>query len=204
VSSTSPTAEHPSRRKASAPDGAAAERQLARWIAEGDDAALDELFQLTGPTLYAVAFGICQNARQAEGAVEETLAELWDKRASLGRLPALSPWLLERCRTWALALRSGGHLSPPKPLQDRAGDVPLTRRLLRCPEPLRTSRVKAALGQLNEREREVLILASRASEGVGEIAEQLGLSRERVYAFIRQGLRAVRDELEHTLRRETV
>jgi RNA polymerase sigma-70 factor (ECF subfamily) len=205
VSSTSLSAEHsPSRRLASAPDGAAVERQLARWIAEGDEAALAELFDLTGSTLYALAYGICQNPRQAAGAVEETFAELWDKRASLGRLPAVSPWLLERCRTWALALRSGDHVPPAKPLQDRAGDVPLTRRLLRCPEQLRTTRVRAALERLDERQREAVALAAWAGNSIAEISEQLGLAPQEVQRLISQGLRSVRTELEHTLRRETL
>jgi RNA polymerase sigma-70 factor (ECF subfamily) len=205
VSSTSPPTEpSPSRRKSSAPDGAAAERQLARWIAEGDEAALAELFDLNGPVLYAVAFGICQDPRQAEGAVEETLAELWEKRASLGRLPALSPWLLERCRTWALALRSGGHVPHLKPLQDRTADVPLTRRLLRCPEPLRISRVQAAIDRLEDRDREALLLASRSGLSVAEISEQLGLPAEQVQRSIRRALESVRKDLEHTVRREIV
>ena len=196
-------AEHsPSRRQTSAPDGAALERQLARWIAEGDEAALAELFDLAGPTLYALAFGISQNTRQAAGAVEETFAELWEKRASLGRLPAVSPWLLERCRTWSLALRSGNHVPPPKPLQDRAGDVPLTRRLLRCPQPLRTTRVRAALERLDERQREALGLAAWAGHSVAEISRQLGLTPEELQRLIREGLHGVRTELEHTLRRE--
>ncbi len=205
MSSTSPPTEHsPSRRKSSAPDGAAAERQLARWIAEGDEEALAELFDLTGPVLYAVAFGICQNPRQAEGAVEETLAELWEKRPSLGRLPAVSPWLLERCRMWALALRSGGHVPHLKPLQERTADVPLTRRLLRCPEPLRISRVQGALERLEERDREALLLASRSGLSVAEISQQLGLPAEGVHGSIRRSLRSVRKELERTVRREIV
>jgi RNA polymerase sigma-70 factor, ECF subfamily len=205
VSSTSPRTEYsPSRRQASSPDGAAAERQLARWIAEGDEAALAELFDLTGPTLYAVAFGICENPRQAEGAVEETFAELWDRRASLGRLPALSPWLLERCRSWAMALQSANDIPNPKTLQDRAGDVPLTRRLLRCPEPLRSARVQAALNQLDERADEAVVLASRSGRSVAQIADQLGLTPEEVHRLIRHGLRSLRQELDHTVRRETV
>src|SRR5918994_5183098 len=124
-----PANQPPSRRKSSAPDGAAAERQLARWVAEADEAALGELFDLVGPTLYAVAFAISEDARHAEGAVEETFAELWEKRAWLGRLPAVSPWLLERCRIWAIALKTGTAVPSARPLHDRAGDVPLTRRL---------------------------------------------------------------------------
>lgn len=205
MSSTSLPAEHqPSRRKASAPDGAAAERQLARWIAEGDEAALAELFDLVGPTLHAVALGISEDARHAEGAVEETFAELWDKRASLGRLPALSPWLLERCRTWAIALRSGTAAPSGRALTDRAGDVPLTRRLLRCPPSLRTARVNAALERLGPSERQVIALASRAGLSVSEIARRLGIGADEVHARMRQGLQLIREELEHTLRRETL
>lgn len=197
-----PANQSPSRRKSSAPDGAAAERQLARWVAEGDEAALGELFDLVGPTLYAVALAISEDAKHAEGAVEETFAELWEKRAWLGRLPAVSPWLLERCRTWAIALKAGTAVPDARALHDRAGDVPLTRRLLRCPPSLRTSRVSRAMEELGPREREVVALASRAGLTVSEIADRLGLGVEQVHASMRQGLQVIRKELERTLRRE--
>jgi RNA polymerase sigma-70 factor (ECF subfamily) len=205
VNSTSlPTEYPPSRRQASAPDGAAAERQLARWIAEGDEAALGELYDLLGPTLYAVALGISRDVRHAEAAVEESFAELWDKRAGLGRLPALSPWLVERCRAWALALASGTAGPGSKSLQDRAGDIPLTRRFLRCPPSQRTSRIRSALERLGSREREVILLASRGGFSVAEIARRMGERIEEVQALMRAGLRLLRKELETTLRRETV
>jgi RNA polymerase sigma-70 factor (ECF subfamily) len=186
VSSTPLPAEYqPSRRRVSAPDGAAAERQLARWIAEGDEAALGELFDLVGPTLYAVALGISEDARHAKGAVEETFAELWDRRAWLGQLPALSPWLLERCRGWAIALRMGSPVPSARSLHDRAGDVPLTRRLLRCPPSLRIVRVNRALEQLEPPERDVVAFSSRAGLSVSQIAEHLGLTEDEVRASLR-------------------
>lgn len=205
MSSTSLPAEyHPSRRKASAPDGAAAERQLARWIAEGDEAALAELFDLVGPVLYAVALGISEDTRHADAAVEETFAELWDKRAGLGRLPALSPWLLERCRAWAIALRSEAAVPNARPMQDRAGDVPLTRRLLRCPPAIRSARVNAALEGIDARERQVVVLATRAGLTVAEIAQRLGTEPGEVNRLMHRGLQAIRDTLEHSLRRESL
>jgi DNA-directed RNA polymerase specialized sigma24 family protein len=203
VSSTSlPAGPQPSRRKASAPDGAAAERQLARWIAEGDDAALAELIDLVGPTLYGVALGVSEDARHAEGAVEETFAELWEKRAGLGRLPALSPWLLERCRSWAIALRSDTAVPVGRTLQERAGDVPLIRRLLRCPPELRTARINGALDQLDARQRQVVMLGSRAGLSVSDIAQRLGTRTDEVHVLMRLGLDLIRDRLERTLRRE--
>jgi DNA-directed RNA polymerase specialized sigma24 family protein len=203
VSSTPLSAEsQPSRRKASAPDGAAAERQLARWIAEGDEAALGELVDLLGPNLYAVALGISEDARHAEGAVEETVAELWEKRAWLGQLPALSPWLLERCRTWAIALKAGVPVSSARSLHDRSVDVPLTRRLLRCPPQIRIARISQALDSLDGRPREAIALASRSGLGVAEIGERLGISPEEVQSSLRKALRLFRQELDRTLRRE--
>jgi RNA polymerase sigma-70 factor (ECF subfamily) len=205
VSTTSlPAEQQPSRRKSSAPDGAAAERQLARWIAEGDEAALGELFDLLGPTLYAVALGLSDDARHAEGAVEETFAELWDKQAWLGQLPALSPWLLERVRAWAIALHSGTVVPKARALQDRTSDVPLTRRLLRCPPALRTSRVGEALDRLSPNERQSIELASRAGLTVSEIGQRLGAGPGEVHALLRQALQLLRKGLEGTLRREPV
>jgi DNA-directed RNA polymerase specialized sigma24 family protein len=91
-----------------------------------------------------------------------------------------------------------------KAIQDRAGDVPLTRRLLRCPPVVRSARVSAALDQLDEREREVVTLAARAGLSAGEIGSRLGLDLEEVQHLLRRGLDRVRGCLEHTLRRETV
>jgi DNA-directed RNA polymerase specialized sigma24 family protein len=161
-----------------------------------------ELFDLVGPTLHAVALGISEDTRHADAAVEEIFAELWEKRAGLGRLPVLSPWLLERCRSWAIALREGSPVPSPKAMHDRAGDVPLTRRLLRCPPAVRFARVSAALEQLDEPEREVVVLASRAGLSAAEISARLGVSTDKVHALLRRGLDGVRESLEHTLRRE--
>jgi DNA-directed RNA polymerase specialized sigma24 family protein len=190
-----------SRRVTAAPDGAAAERQLARWIAEGDEAALGELLDLLGPTLYAVALGVTQDPKRAEAAIEETFAELWEKRAWLGRLPALSPWLVERCRTWAIALRSGS-VPPTPPIYDRAGDVPLSRRLLRCPPEVRTARVDEALSRLEEREHRVVLLAVRAGLSPGAIAGVLKLAADDVPGLLLQALTQFREALDRTLRRE--
>jgi len=163
---------------------------------------LGELFDLIGPSLYAVALGISEDTRHAEGAVEETFAELWEKRAWLGQLPALSPWLLERCRSWAIALRTGTPVPSARALHDRTGDVPLTRRLLRCPPELRSLRVNRAVDQLGSPHRDVLALASRGGVGIADIAQRLGIPADDVLGSLRQALQLVRSELERTLRRE--
>ncbi len=204
MTSTYPTERQPSRRKASAPDTAAAERQLAGWISEGDEAAVAELYDLVGPTLNAVALGISEDARHADAAVEETFAELWEKRAGLGRLPLLSPWMLERCRVWAIALREGTPVPGPKTMHDRAGDVPLTRRLLRCPPAIRSGRVSVALERLDDTVREIVVLASSAGLSTSEIGTRLGIDTGEVHRLLRQGLDQVREFLEHTLRRESL
>jgi DNA-directed RNA polymerase specialized sigma24 family protein len=204
VSSTSPIADQPSRRQASAPDGAALERQLARWIAEGDEAGLAELLDLLGPTLYAVTFKITGNEQHAAAAIEESLVELWEQRAWLTRLPALSPWIVERSRAWAIALRNGVSPSAPAPLRDRSGDVPLSRRLLRCPPPIRVARAIAALDQLGQPERQALVLAVRAGQTVAEIARELGTPVDQVAPLVRDALHNARHTLEQTLRREAL
>ncbi len=163
---------------------------------------MGELFDLLGPSLYAVALGISEDTRHAEGAVEESFAELWEKRAWLSQLPAVSPWLLERCRSWAIALRTGTAVPSARALHDRTGDVPLTRRLLRCPPELRSSRVNLAVDRLGSQQREVLALASRGGASITDIAERLGIRADDVLASLGEALQLVRAELEHSLRRE--
>ena len=198
------SADLPSRRKTSAPDGAAAERQLARWIAEGDDEAVAELFDSLGGTLYALALGILEDTARADAAVEETFAELWEKRASLGRLPALSPWLTEHCRIRALALKNGTKVPPAVTLREAVAPVPLATRLLRCPPQLRSARVNRALERLSPPEREALVLGARAGLSVAEIARRLGLRPGEVSALLRSGLRSFRGALDQSLRRDPV
>ena len=203
-STTSLADQPPSRRQASAPDGAALERQLARWMAEGDEAAVAELLDLLGPTLYGVTFRITGNEHHAAAAIEESFVELWEQRAWLTRLPALSPWIVERCRAWAIALRNGVSPSAPAPLRDRAGDVPLSRRLLRCPPPARVARAIGALDQLGPPERQALVLAVQAGQTVADIATELGISVDQVAPLLRGGLHYARRTLEQTLRREAL
>jgi RNA polymerase sigma factor (sigma-70 family) len=62
--------------------------------------------------------------------------------------------------------------------------------------------VSAALDQLDESEREIVMLASRAGLSLGEIGNRLGLGIEEVHQLLRRGLDRVRGSLEHTLRRE--
>jgi RNA polymerase sigma-70 factor (ECF subfamily) len=198
-----PSDQSHSRRLSSAPDGAASERQLARWIGEGDEAALAELFETAGPSLYAVAFGITQNQEQAETAVEETFCELWEKRAWLGRLPALSPWLVERIRAWATAVQAGSAPSPAPSLQDRTGDVPLTRRFLHCPPDVRVIRVNRVLEQMPDQEREALLRAARTGHSLEEIGSELHVPPAQVPGLLRRALHQLRQGLETSLRRDT-
>jgi RNA polymerase sigma-70 factor, ECF subfamily len=192
----------PSRRKSSAPDGAVAERQLARWVAEGDDEALAELFDLVGPMLYSLARGITKDPRLTEHALEHIFAELWERRAGLTRLPALSPWLTERCRAWAIAIRTGTEAPAPRSMAEMIGRGRLAGCMLRCPPGLRRSRLAGALERLSPAERQAVLLASGEGLGVGEIAERIGLEGDRVHELLRTGLRSLRDGLERTLRRE--
>lgn len=188
----------PSRRKASAPDGAAAERALAQRIAEGDERAVAELFDLIGKTLYALALEMTGDESRAEEAVEETFTELWGRRATLNSMQELSPWLLERCRERAVGHRAAIH--PATSSTADSGSDGLTGRLLRIPQPLRRARVSGALKRLGPREREVVELAYRRGLGVADIARKMGAEIAEVHKLLRSGLRSFRVALERSTR----
>ena len=158
-----------------------------------------ELFDLVGMTLYALALGITHDTLQAEEAVEETFAELWEARAGMVGLAALSPWLVERCRQRAMGLLTHQELLPAASLGASTGD-PLASRLFRCPSQLRRSRVSGALDRLGAREREVVELAYRDRLGAKEIAGRMGIDPAEVHVLLRTGLQAFRAALEGSLR----
>lgn len=187
------------RRKAAAQDVAAVEGDLARRIAGGEKLAMGELFDQVGTTLYALALGITHDTIQAEEAVEETFADLWEGRAALNGLVALSPWLVERCRQRAVGLLTDQELPPGMSLGASSGD-PLASRLLRCPSRLRRSRVSGALSRLDAREREVVDLAYHHRLGAKEIAGRMGIDMAEVHELLRTGLRGFRAALEGSLR----
>ncbi|MEW5880585.1 MAG: sigma-70 family RNA polymerase sigma factor [Pseudomonadota bacterium] len=168
---------------------------LAR-IALGEQAALESLYDLTLPRVFAVARRICSDAALAEEVAEDVYFQVWREAARFdsARAPAL-PWLLMMTRSRALdALRRTDRAlltDDPHALagEECSGDGdPL--RLLEAFR--RDGEVRAALARLPARDRQIVALAFLRGLTHAQIAAAMRLPLGTVKTAVRRALHALR------------
>ncbi|MBN9369663.1 MULTISPECIES: sigma-70 family RNA polymerase sigma factor [Hydrogenophaga] len=169
-------------------------------IAQRDEAALKALYDLTARKLYGLSLRVLGSAEAAEDALQEAYLQVWrsagDYRATLS--PPMA-WLGLIVRSRSLDL-----------LRRRAADrAHLTQELDEvladtlpgdAPNPMDTSlasqqawAMHQCLGQLENKQREVISLAYLRDLSHGELAERLALPLGTVKTWIRRGLDKLRD-----------
>lgn len=168
---------------------------LAR-IAQGEQAALESLYDLTLPRVFAVARRICVDSALAEEVTEDVYFQVWREAARFDamRAPAL-PWLLMLARSRALdALRRADPALPaedPHALAEDEGSGdgdPL--RLLEAFR--RDGEVRGALAHLPAHDRQIVALAFLRGLTHSEIAAAMKLPLGTVKTAVRRSLHALR------------
>ena len=168
-------------------------------VALADEKALRELYELTSGKLYGVAVRVVTNRDWAEDVLQEAFINIWriagDYKASLS--PPMA-WM-------ALVVRSRGLDFLRRRASDRAdkmqelddiisdtieGDSPNPMDAAMASEQARV--LHQCMGQLNNKQREVVSLAYLRDLSHGELAEQLKLPLGTVKTWIRRGLEQLR------------
>ena len=168
-----------------------------RSCAQGDRAAMRRLFDEEASRLMAIAMRLLRDRALAEEAVQDTLVKVWTRAASfeLGR-GAARAWLTTILRHTALnILRSERRADQAadgdiEALQDRVA-VDETAAVLRSLDP--ALRLRGCLEALEERRRHAILLAYVHGYSQGEIAGRTGLPLGTVKAWMRRGLRLLRE-----------
>jgi len=182
---------------------ASAASQLASLIAamrNGDERALEELYDATVGKLYAVASVILRNAADAEEVVCSTYSYAWANAARYdgARANALG-WLLMLCRSRALdrlrQRRAGGEKVALEEISEfEADEAAQPEDLLSAIE--QRSRVHAALTKLSPERRHLVSLAFLRGMSHQEIAAATGTALGTVKSHVRRALQQLREELE--------
>lgn len=190
----------------------------ARLVAEvvaGSEGALEALYDRHAGAVYAVACRLTTDRQIAEEVVQESFLTLWNRAEQFDPdLGSLAAWLLTIARNRTIdRLRAAGRrptiLTISAARQGDETDVATLERVARTGEVVgaadlglgpelefagRETRqaLGAALAEMADPERQVLILAYRDELTQAEIAERLGLPLGTVKTRTRRGLRRLR------------
>jgi len=171
-----------------------------RKMIGGDNQAFAVFYDRFAPGLFSMIYAILRDQKESEDVLQEAFVQMWKRTASYdARRSSLFTWAVMISRHKAIdRLRSRqrqarlaeavatetDEMSMSAPA-DRADNV-----LARNDE---RERVRAALAQLGEAQREALDLAFFAGMTQTQISEKLGAPLGTVKARIRRGLLALRE-----------
>ena len=182
------------------------DRDLMRRIADGDEAALGELYDRFAASLSALAYRILHDEADAEEVVQEIFVHAWRRadRYDPAR-SSVSTWLvlvtrsraIDRLRTRKVVDRTHDRVR----LEAPSYESPAGARHVQ--ESERRKRVRGALGELPAEQRQVLDLAYYGGLTQVEIAAAadipLGTVKTRTLLAMRKLRDALRDELNGLL-----
>ncbi len=196
------------------PDNAAAEkkaagalraemdREILRRLTSGDQAAFSDFYTRFAPATFSMIFEILRDQKDAEDVLQDAFVQIWQKAASYD--PSRSnvfTWVImiarhkaiDRLRSRARRHRlmeaaSAEHAATPDRPIASAGEI--------VEQDEEARRIRAALRQLAEGQREAIDLAFFGGLTQAEISARLGAPLGTVKARIRRGLIALRDVLE--------
>ncbi len=169
---------------------------LAARAKSGDREAFGELYRLRGARVFAYLAKILRNRATADDATAETFLQAWKGIGKLRDPARFDGWLFRIAHHVAMdAMRD-----PPTADLDDAPE-PVDAGVDRNPEAAANRRaderrLRAALLDLPDRYREVLVLRYFGDRSDEEVAAQLGTSRGNVRALRMRAMRRLRTNLD--------
>lgn len=175
---------------------------LVRQLNEGSDAAFATFYDRFAPGLFSLVYAILHDQKESEDVLQEAFVQMWKRIGTYDpRRSSLFTWAVMISRHKAIdRLRSRQRQSRlTEAMESDAPDVPAPASTERADSALERAdereRVRAALAQLGEGQREAIEMAFFAGLTQTQVAEKLGAPLGTVKARIRRGLLALRDVL---------
>ncbi len=155
---------------------------------QGDQFAIEQLLQICRPNLRRVALTQCNNAADADDAVQETILMVYRRIGALRTVTSFSSWVfaIVRRECYRLLRRMRGQVEMPE------DNHPIFAYYAR---PDLRSDLATAIQSLPEKYRDAIVLRDFEEYSVSEIASKLRLSHEAVKSRIYRGRQMVREYL---------
>jgi RNA polymerase sigma-70 factor, ECF subfamily len=172
--------------------------ELLRRAGRGDQSAFAELYDALSPLVYGVVLKVVRDPSQAEEVAQEVFVELW-------RLAARFDGTKGSAKTWAATLAHRRAIDrvrseqASRVRQDRDANQTIRNEPDVVAAEVESSfdqvRVRRALTQLSELQREAVELAYFGGHTYREVAVLLDVAEGTVKSRIRDGMIRLRDEL---------
>jgi RNA polymerase sigma factor (sigma-70 family) len=177
---------------------------LAR-IRERDERAVAELYARYGGPLYGLAHQVTRSERFAEDVVQEVFVAVWKDASRFDpSRGAVGPWLFSLARHKAIDLvRREANVRKHTAEVDLSFEEAPDDVDREAWQNMRRDRVRAAVAELPDIQREALELAFFAGLTHVEVAERLGVPLGTAKTRIRTALLRLRDRLGDSLSEET-
>ena len=180
----------------------AAEAELVRQMQAGDEQAFATFYDKFAPGLFSMIYAILHDHKEAEDVLQEAFVQMWKRTATYDATrSSLFTWAVMISRHKAIDhLRARERQSRlvetvAEEANDFATSAPADRADYALERSDERERVRAAMAQLGEGQREVVELAFFAGLAQTQIAEKLGAPLGTIKARIRRGLIALREML---------
>jgi RNA polymerase sigma-70 factor (ECF subfamily) len=166
-----------------------------RRALQGDDSAFREIVHLYGRRLYAIAYGVVQDATEAEDVVQETFLKAYAHRRSVRDPDKFPAWLFQTARNRAFDVQRKRR--PDSVSHDDAGLREIVDKAVPCPSANlhaaeRNDAVHRLLSTLPENHRIAITLRFMEDMDYREIEETMGIDHGTVRGILARAMKTLR------------
>ncbi len=179
-----------------------ADATLIRQMTAGDEVAFATFYDRFAPGLFSMIYAILHDQKESEDVLQEAFVQMWKRTATYDAArSSLFTWAvmiarhkaIDRLRSRQRQARLAEAIATESNIQSVSASVDQADNALARTDE--RGRVRAALSQLGETQREAIDLAFFGGLTQTQIAERLGAPLGTVKARIRRGLLALREVL---------
>jgi RNA polymerase sigma-70 factor (ECF subfamily) len=176
---------------------------LVALVARSDENALAELYDRHGRVAFGLALRVLRDRNLAEDAVQEAFLAVWRTAGSfVPERAKASTWILMLVHRRAVDAVRREARRPTDPLENAPEAMTDDSAAEDAWRSLERTRVREALAQLPDPQREAIELAFYAGFTQSELSERLGVPLGTIKSRVFTGLARLRDLLEDTIPEE--